>query len=125
MTARHNISDLQKRGDPHGGRRKLNTPNLYKGILGVMDLTYKDASVLLEDRGVKVRDLTELCRAVRGYQGPRYSRMRRCLLAIFADWFGELAESSQMIGKDEIGAFEKTFFKRIGERFDVDKEDVS
>ncbi|MBQ9544092.1 MAG: hypothetical protein IJV00_03065 [Clostridia bacterium] len=101
----------------------MNTPNLYKGIMGVMDLTYKDASVLLEDRGIKVNDLTELCRAVRGYSGPRYSRMRRCLLAIFAEWFGELVASSSPRERDELDMGRKVF-KRIGERFDIDKEDV-
>lgn len=69
----------------------LNRPNLYKGIVGIMDITYKEMSEKLSRRGLEVADVSEICRAARGYPGPKYDKIRRRMIAVFMEWCAELA----------------------------------
>lgn len=71
----------------------MRRPNVYKGIIGVMDLTYKELSSEMSRGGFDPGDISEICRAVRGYSGPKYDRIRRCLLASFCEWLAELESS--------------------------------
>ena len=68
----------------------MKKPNLYKGIMGVMDLTYKEVSEKIAASGLYAGDVSEICRAVRGCEGPKYDKIRRCLVICFADWVAKL-----------------------------------
>ena len=76
--------------DPAEVECKLKKPNLYKGIMGVMDLTYKEISERIDSAGLYTGDVSEICRAVRGCEGPKYDKIRRCLVICFADWVAQL-----------------------------------
>lgn len=73
--------------------KKIKKPNVYKGIIGMMDVTYREASERISTTGVFVGDISELCRAVRGYKGAKYDRLRRGLVRVFSEWLVELENS--------------------------------
>ena len=73
----------------------MNSPNVYKGMMGLMDLTYKEVSSRIGKEGLYVGDTSEVCRAVRGFPGPKYDKIRRHFLAIFVSWLRELEKEGQ------------------------------
>ena len=81
--------------DPHRKLYSLDPcrrPNFYKGIMGLMDMSYKDLCCRLPAYGIKsdVCEPSELCRATRGFKAPRYDRIRRAIVRMFIDWTDEL-----------------------------------
>lgn len=76
----------------------MKRPNVYKGIMGVMDLTYKELSVILSDESFNAGDISEICRAVRGYSGPKYDKIRKRLVKTFSDWVAKLDEDGEAEG---------------------------
>ena len=68
----------------------MRQPNIYKGIMGVMDMTYKEMSDKISSYGFYAGDVSEVCRAVRGYSGPKYDKIRRYLIISFTEWLAEL-----------------------------------
>ena len=74
---------------------ELKSPNVYKGMMGLMDLTYKEISGKIGKQGTYVGDISEICRAVRGFPGPKYDKIRRHFITIFVSWLKELDEEGQ------------------------------
>ena len=64
-------------------------PNVYKGIIGFMDVTYAELSEL-----IGVADRAEVCRAVRGFPGARYDAIRAKIAAAFFVWCARREASS-------------------------------
>ena len=65
-------------------------PNVYKSMMGLMDMTYKEIGAFLEERRLYVGDVSEICRAVRGFSGPKYDHIRAALILAFTAWVGEM-----------------------------------
>lgn len=58
--------------------------------MGIMDVTYKELTDMLSDESFSCGDISEVCRAVRGYSGKKYDRIRRRLMKAFSDWLADL-----------------------------------
>ena len=70
------------------GRR----PNVYKCMMGLMDMTYKEIGGYLSDKRLYVGDVSEVCRAVRGFSGPKYDHIRSALILAFTMWLKDVGE---------------------------------
>lgn len=69
--------------------KRRSRPNVYKGMIGMMDMTYKEATVYLETKRLYVGDVSEICRAVRGFRSPKYDMIRAALIDAFTMWLKE------------------------------------
>ena len=65
-------------------------PNIYKGMLGLMDLGYKEFADIVELRFPGVANASEICRAVRGKDSPKYELIRRLIIEEFLLWIGSV-----------------------------------
>lgn len=65
-------------------------PNIYKGMLGLMDMGYKEFAEIVAPRYSNDVNASEICRAVRGKDGARYDLIRRILTEEFILWIGSL-----------------------------------
>ena len=75
-------------------------PNVCKCMLGLMDMSYKELSDEFSNRGLVRADVTEICRAVRGFSGPKNEQIRQALTVLFGLW---------LRGTDEVPLEMRTF----------------
>ena len=67
-------------------------PNVYKCMMGLMDMTYKEIAAYLGSRELYVGDVSEICRAVRGFSGTKYDMIRAAIIKAFSIWLGEVSK---------------------------------
>ena len=69
-------------------------PNVYKCMMGLMDMTYKEMASYLERNGLFRGDVSEICRAVRGLSGPKHDLIRSAVIKAFTIWLKESTEET-------------------------------
>ena len=67
-------------------------PNVYKCMVGLMDISYKELAVELSNRGFIDADVSEICRAVRGFSGTKHEQIRQALAVLFGLWLKGIDE---------------------------------
>lgn len=65
-------------------------PNIYKGMLGLMDLSYKEFADVVDKHIPGGADASEICRAVRGKDFPKYDLIRRLIVEEFLLWISSV-----------------------------------
>ena len=75
----------------------MSRPNVYKCMIGMMDMSYKETAAYLEQNKLHVGDISDLCRAVRGFGGPKYDKIRAALIDAFAMWLAETKKDGASI----------------------------
>jgi len=93
------LSEMRLVRRPRQCRTKV--PNPYKCIMGVMDVTYTELSNLLTSDGFFIGDISELCRAVRGYDAPKYDEIRRRIILLFRHWLSGLEKEGKGDGGEK------------------------
>lgn len=74
-------------------KRQLRSPNAYRAMMGLMDLSYRELADSISAMRGGGCDPSELCRALRGVEGEEYDKLRGDVALAFGKWLGEVLSS--------------------------------
>ncbi len=63
----------------------MGRPNIYKARIGLMDITVKELTYMLRDRGMNIRE-PEISIAIHGGMQAKHARIRNEIGRIYDEW---------------------------------------